>query len=96
MGPTLLMEDTQKKVLRVLAKLFSFHGSLVVQSEVSMESKPESAQMSYENIPESVLDEKQRLKKEEKEARFQALQNHPLAQKLCETFEGKITQTHVE
>ncbi len=95
-GPTLLQSETQKKMTRVLASLFNFHGIFFVREESQQEKEDYSKVNTVKSVPESVLDEKNRLYEEEKKKRFESLQNHPLAQKLCETFEGKIVETHIE
>ena len=95
-GPTLLQKETQNKVARVLAKLFDFHGFLQVREESPQEKDLYAKKNPLNSVPESVLDEKNRLYEEEKQKRLESLKNNPLTQKLCETFEGRIVETHIE
>ena len=96
-GPTLMKDDTQKKVARVLAKLFNFHGILLVREESADEKEAYAKkEESVGSVPESVLDEKNRMYQEDRRQRREDIQNHPLAKKLCDTFEGKIIETHIE
>ena len=86
-GPTLLKDETRKKVAIVLSKLFNFSGDLVVRSE----SQPTKVSQN-----ESLLDEKKRFQVNRDQETRKTLHEHELTKGLCEKFKGQIVETVVD
>ncbi len=94
-GPTFLKEETRKKVAIVLSKLFNFSGELVVKPNSTVSTK--NGNFGSQSLQvESLLDEKKRLQIEKEKKTTTYLEQHELTRGICETFDGRVTETYVD